>query len=103
MLDTTPVAIWIAHDPACQVVTGNRYANELLGAPEGTSVSLTPPPGTTVPAFRHFREGRELSADELPLQRAVASGRPVPEVEFEMVCPDGRRVCVPWRLASTTI
>ena len=30
VLDTAPVAIWIAHDPECKVITGNAYADEII-------------------------------------------------------------------------
>ena len=30
VLDTAPIAIWIAHDPECKVITGNAYADEMI-------------------------------------------------------------------------
>ena len=30
VLDSAPIAIWIAHDPECKRITGNAYADEMI-------------------------------------------------------------------------
>ncbi len=89
LLDLAPIPIWIAHDPLCHVVTGNRAASELSGIDAGVNVSQTPPTGQKVPRVRHLRDGRDLRPEELPLQYAVAHGEELRGVQLDLVLPDG--------------
>ncbi len=89
LLHMAPIPIWIAHDPQCHVVTGNRAASELSGFDSETNVSQTPPAGQEVPRVRHLCDGRELRPEELPLQYAVAHGEELRDVELDLVLPDG--------------
>jgi PAS domain S-box-containing protein len=87
-----PVPIAIAHDPACRLITANRALASLLGVDEDANISLTPPPGVT-PTCRIQREGRDIPADELPMQYAIAHRTPVRN-EIEIVRADGNVVYV---------
>ena len=42
VMDLAPAAIWVAHDPECHNITGNRMANEFYEAKEGENVSAGP-------------------------------------------------------------
>jgi K+-sensing histidine kinase KdpD len=42
LFDAAPIGIWVAHDAACQRITGNRFADELLDVPNGGNVSAGP-------------------------------------------------------------
>jgi PAS domain S-box-containing protein len=91
LLEAAPMAIYIAHDPECRHISGNRAGDALLRIPRGDEVSLTAPAG-----MRHLKtmkDGRELRTDELPIRRA-AKGEPVEDFEFSVVFDDGevRRV-----------
>jgi PAS domain S-box-containing protein len=79
-------------DPHCRRITGNRALNEVLGVPQGANVSLTAErPG--LPAGMHvFRDGRELSADEFPMQITGLTGRRFKDFDHDLVFPDGRVV-----------
>ncbi len=90
LLNVAPLPIWIAHDPECHVVTGNLAAAQFLGVTPDFNVSQTPQPGEAAPIIRHYRSGRELGPDELPLQSAMAHGREVSGIELDLVLPDGR-------------
>jgi PAS domain S-box-containing protein len=86
VIDIAPVAIAIARDPHCDVVTANRAFHELVGTRAGHNVALD---GAIDDApYRVRRDGRWLGADELPLQQAAASGQP-DEFEVELVRADG--------------
>ncbi|MCB2215222.1 MAG: PAS domain S-box protein [Desulfobulbaceae bacterium] len=44
LLETVPVAVWVAHDPHSLTITGNRMANEFYGIKAGEKVSATTQP-----------------------------------------------------------
>ena len=95
LLDSAPMLVWIAHDPQCQTITGNRAANALLGVGAGRNISQTPPGAQERLQVRHFSpDGRELAPGELPLQRAAATGQAVKDVELEIRTGVGRRICL---------
>jgi C4-dicarboxylate-specific signal transduction histidine kinase len=90
LLNVAPLPIWIAHDPRCQRVTGNLAAAQLLGVTTELNVSQTPRSDEAVPEVRHYRDGKELTPGELPLQSAIAQEREISGIELDMVLPDGR-------------
>lgn len=92
VMDLLPVSVMIAHDPACSVITGNKAAHALFHAPEGGNLSKTPRPGEPAPPFVVHRGGRPARGDELPMQRAAATGQPVAAEELELRFDDGRVV-----------
>jgi signal transduction histidine kinase len=87
LIDRAPVPIAIAHDPACHTITANRALAALLRLPVSANISLTPPPGETVP-YRIQRDGSDIPADELPMQYAIAQRARVSN-EIEIVRADG--------------
>ncbi len=89
LLDAAPICMFVAHDPACQRVTGNRCSNAILGVNEATNISLTAPPEVRL-GYRVRRGGQDLPSDELPLQKAVRQGIAIEHAEFEVVAEDGR-------------
>jgi PAS domain S-box-containing protein len=94
LLDATPAFVWFAGDAGCRSITGNRTANELFGVPPETNVSQSSDNGTAI-AVKHFApDGHEMTTEELPMQRAAASGTPVRNAEFELAFNGGRRVHV---------
>ena len=108
LMETVPVAIWLSQDPECREITGNRMANEFYEAREGENVSAGPPPGEPVPPRRFFAGGRELAAEELPMQFAAAHGVEVRNSDLEVLLPSGRRISMlgsasPLREADGTV
>ena len=92
VLDQAPVPIAIAHDAQCHFVSGNRAAAALLQVGADDNLSLTPPPGT-IPPYRIQRDGRDIAADDLPMQYAVAHRTHVRN-QIEILRGDGTRVYV---------
>ncbi len=88
LLDMIPIPVFIVHDPEGTHITGNRAADDLLRSPNGAEVSLSAPGETRPRHFRAVKDGRELSNDELPAQRA-ARGFQVKDFEFSLVFNDG--------------
>jgi signal transduction histidine kinase/ActR/RegA family two-component response regulator len=92
LFNAAPIAIWVAHDPAGQRITGNHFADHLLGVPIGSNVSLSTPPDPRIVTIRPVNEGRELEPHELPLYVAARTGRPVVNSEVDLVFDDGRTI-----------
>ncbi|MBI4284747.1 MAG: PAS domain S-box protein, partial [Chloroflexi bacterium] len=92
VLDTAPFAIWIARDPECRVITGNIYANEVLGVHRGDNISRSALPGEAAITYRVLRNGVEVKPEEMPAQVAAATGKMVTPQELEFVFADGRRL-----------
>jgi PAS domain S-box-containing protein len=88
LLDTIPIPVNFAHDPECRSVTGNPAAHEMLRVPAGLNLSITAPAGEQPTHFRVCRGGAEISAKQLPLQRA-AQGEQVRNEELEVVFEGG--------------
>jgi len=88
LLDVVPIGIAIAEDPTCRTIRVNGTFSRLLRLAPDANASLTAPPGER-PAYKVFREGKEVPAEELPMQYAAAHGVEVRNVEVDIVHPDG--------------
>jgi PAS domain S-box-containing protein len=89
ILDAAPIAMFIAQDPEGRKMVGNRMTYEALRLPPGTNVSKSAPTDDAPATFRAMRDGREIPPEDLPAQRAAATGRPVRNYEFDIVYEDG--------------
>lgn|GEM_PF-590062 len=87
VMDVAPVAIWVAEDPQCHKITGNRMAGRFYEAGAGENVSAH-----VTSARRFFQGGRELEALELPMQQAASRGVDTRDSELEVLLPSGRRI-----------
>jgi signal transduction histidine kinase len=92
ILARAPVPIAVAHDPDCRMISANRALATMLQVPPDANISLTPPPGQH-PLYRIQRNGRDLPAEELPMQYAIAHRTSVSN-EIEMVRADGAVIYV---------
>ena len=109
MLDLIPVGVAVAHDPrrahhaqpaaprcarragrAARSPNHRRGHAGATGRPRGASRRPPPPLSArrTLP-YRCLRDGRVLSADELPMRQAAVTGREVRNAEFDVVFDDG--------------
>jgi signal transduction histidine kinase len=89
LLDVIPIGIAIAQDPECRRIDINASFARLLGVAPGLNLSATAPPDERL-LIRYFRDGREIEAIDLPMQRAARSGQEVHDVDLDVVSPDGR-------------
>jgi diguanylate cyclase (GGDEF)-like protein/PAS domain S-box-containing protein len=88
VLETVPVAVWLAHDSEGRRITGNRHAAELLRLAPVENQSLSAPEGQRPAHFRVLKDGREVPPEDLPVQRA-ARGEVVRGEELRVVFDDG--------------
>jgi PAS domain S-box-containing protein len=88
LLESVPIPVFIARDPDCLHLTGNRLAEEILRIPSGRELSMSGPEETRPRHFRALKNDRELRLDELPAQRS-AHGEHVENFEFSLVFEDG--------------
>ena len=87
LIARAPVPIAVAHDRDCRFISANAALARLLGVEEGANISMTPGPGEVAP-YRIQRDGREIPADELPMQYAIGHGVHVRN-NIEIVRADG--------------
>ena len=93
LLDVLPIGIGIAGDPECRDIRVNRAFARTLGLPADTNASKTAPPDQRPVNFRVLTpDGVEVPDDQLPMQIAAREGRPVNDLEFDVVHDDGRVV-----------
>lgn len=93
LLDALPAYVWISSDADCRVITGNRAANEIAGVVPGANVSQSAVADGKAHYLRQLKaDGTEYRPDELPLQRAIATGQPVRDAYIDFRLPGGRRV-----------
>jgi PAS domain S-box-containing protein len=90
LMDTAPIAILMARDPKCRVITGNQAANRIYSAREGENISVSIAEHSI--ARRFFQNGQELLPEELPIQQAVAQGVEVQNAEVEVWMPGGKMI-----------
>ena len=92
LLDALPAYVWFG-DAECRLITGNRAANELIGVAPGSNVSQSVVANGQVPSLCQLKpDGTEYRADELPMQRAIATRQPVLGTVIDFSFPDGRHV-----------
>lgn len=88
VMETVPVAVWLAHDPQARRITGNRHAYNLLRLPNPDNPSFSADDAHRPTHFRILKDGREVLPEQLPLQRA-ARGEVVRNEELRVVFDDG--------------
>ena len=94
LMDLAPLAIWVADDPGCHRITGNRAANAFYESIPGENVSAGPAVGEHDRTRRFFVNGRELKPEELPMQEAAARGMEIRDRELEVLSPSGKRLII---------
>jgi signal transduction histidine kinase/ActR/RegA family two-component response regulator len=89
LMDMLPVAVFVAHDTNCGVITGNRAAAELLRMQPSDNFTRSARSDQRPAPFRVRKNGLEVPPAELPIQRA-ARGELVRSEPVELVFDDGK-------------
>jgi len=91
LMDALPVGVNFSDDVTCQRIFANPASQaEFEVEPEGNISASAPDAGAPGRQAKFLCEGRELSASELPIQRAVAENRIIPPTELEIELASGR-------------
>lgn len=98
LLEVLPIGIGIAEDSQCRVIRANPSLSEMLKLPRGKNASLSADIEER-PTFKVFSGGIELTAGNLPLQVAAATGQAVRDLELDVVFSDGNSIRL-WESAS---
>lgn len=93
ILDLLPVAIMLCTDRSCDQIDGNAAARALLRVPAGRNLSASAPLSER-PDYELCIDGKRATADQLPMQRAAATGEPIVDSEYELRFRDGSRVVI---------
>lgn len=72
-------------DPTADLLIGNAAAKKLFGLPATARLSKA------MPSFRTPTSRRDVPTVELPLQRAMRTGRAIPTSDYEVIRSDGMR------------
>jgi PAS domain S-box-containing protein len=90
IMDTVPAIIWIARDPRCQTMVGNRFGQEFLGMPSGANISKSAPSqALSQQPYKTYQGKREIAPEELPMQIAASIGVSTKDYEFDLRFSDG--------------
>jgi PAS domain S-box-containing protein len=81
-----PISVGIARDPDCEYIRLNPAFAQLLGISENENGSKSTDPNLP---FRVMQNGREIPAEEMPMQIAARTGREVRDFEYDLVREDG--------------
>ena len=90
LLEILPTGVWIGNSD-CSVITGNPAAYQIMGLPANINASLTNPQPETPPGLRIFVNGDEVEPKDAPMQRVAQTGKPLSNIEHELLFPDGMR------------
>ena len=89
IMQVLPVGVTVAHDPSCTLMTANQALSDLLGAEPEKNISKSVD-NENAAIFDMYQNGRILLPDELPVQRSIATAKPVPTAEWEIHRKDGQ-------------
>lgn len=93
LMNSLPVGVAFSLDAEGTTIKINPYLSEKMAISAQDNVSLsTRDPGAVGRKLRYFIHGRELSAKEMPIQRAIAENRVIGPLEIAGILPNGKHI-----------
>ena len=89
VFDLAPVGLILAEDPECRTMRMNTTLAKMTGLPQAINASLSAPCGER-PPWKLLRAGQVVPPEQLPIQKAVATGQEVEEDDLEWVLDNGK-------------
>jgi signal transduction histidine kinase len=91
LMQAVPVGVSFSDDTTCQRITGNPVVLEQFEVSKEDNLSASAPDDSmSGRQVRFFRDGRQISDAELPLQLAVIENKVIKPMELEVKLPSGR-------------
>ncbi len=94
LLEVIPVGVGIAEDAECKHIKVNPYFAKQLGISIEANASFSAPPEERPSNFKVCKNGRELAAEELPMQVSAAKGVEIIGEEIDIIRAEGKTVKV---------
>ena len=79
IMQVLPVGVAVAHDPQCELITGNAALSKLFGVQAGDNLSRR-----AGAQFEVLQDGKLIDPNELPVQKAVCTQNPIGMTEYEI-------------------
>ena len=89
LFEVIPVGIAMSDDLEFQQIRTNPEFARILGTAPDSNASWTPPSGSTMPTYKIFQHGKELTPAETPLRYAGLHGVSLQGVEIDVLRGDG--------------
>jgi signal transduction histidine kinase len=89
LMDVVPAIVWVSHDRDCREMTGNCTTLDLMRMRPSDNLSKSGPEAEKLRHFKVLRGDQEIPPEQLPIQVAASTGKPVRNYEFDMIFADG--------------
>lgn len=89
LMASAPAAILVAHDAKCTRLTGNREAEKIFGFGTGESIADSTFEAFETLPFPEHHAGKRILREDLPIETAARTGRPVRNAELRLRFKDG--------------